>query len=39
MRKLLLSLTAFLLFIGELLAQKVITGTVTNDKGNPVPNA
>jgi len=39
MRKLLLSLTAFLLFTGTLLAQKTITGTVTDDKGNPVPNA
>jgi len=38
MRKLLLSLTAFLLFTGSLLAQKSITGTVTDDKGNPLPN-
>ncbi|MET0393923.1 MAG: SusC/RagA family TonB-linked outer membrane protein [Chitinophagaceae bacterium] len=38
MRKLLLSLTAFLLFTGTLLAQKTITGTVTDDKGNPLPN-
>ncbi len=39
MRKLLLALTAFLFFTGQLLAQKVITGKVTDDKGNPVPNA
>jgi hypothetical protein len=39
MRKLLLSLTAFLFCIGQLLAQKVISGKVTDDKGNPVPNA
>jgi TonB-linked SusC/RagA family outer membrane protein len=39
MRKLLFSITAFLLFTGQLLAQKVITGTVTDDKGNPIPNA
>lgn len=39
MRKLLVALTAFLLFAGELLAQKTITGSVTDDKGNPVPNA
>lgn len=39
MRKLLLGLTAFLLFTGTLLAQKTITGTVYDDKGNPVPSA
>lgn len=39
MRKLLVSLTAFLFCIGQLLAQKVISGKVTDDKGNPVPNA
>ncbi len=39
MRKLLFSLTAFLFSVGTLLAQKVITGKVTDDKGNPVPNA
>jgi TonB-linked SusC/RagA family outer membrane protein len=39
MRKLLALLTAFLLFAGQLLAQKTITGTVTDDKGSPVPNA
>lgn len=38
MRKLLLSLTAFLFLTGTLLAQKTITGTVTDDKGNPLPN-
>lgn len=39
MRKFLLVLTAFLFYAGTLLAQKTITGTVTDDKGNPVPNA
>lgn len=39
MRKLLLTLTAFLLFAGSLLAQKTITGKVTDEKGNPIPNA
>ena len=39
MRKLLLSLTALLFFTGTLLAQKTITGRITDDKGNPVPNA
>jgi TonB-linked SusC/RagA family outer membrane protein len=39
MRKLLLTLTAFLLLAGQLLAQKTITGTVTDEKGNPIPNA
>ncbi|HEX7845093.1 MAG TPA: SusC/RagA family TonB-linked outer membrane protein, partial [Chitinophagaceae bacterium] len=39
MRKLLLTLTAFLLFAGALLAQKTVTGKVTDDKGNPIPNA
>jgi len=38
MRKLLLTLTAFLFFAGSLLAQKTVTGTVTDDKGNPLPN-
>lgn len=38
MRKLLATLTAFLLFTGALLAQKTVTGTVTDDKGNPIPN-
>src|SRR5690349_8861527 len=39
MRKLLFSLTAVLFSVGSLLAQKVITGKVTDDKGNHVPNA
>jgi len=39
MRKLLVALTAFLLLAGQLLAQKTVTGKVTDDKGNPVPNA
>jgi TonB-linked SusC/RagA family outer membrane protein len=39
MRKLLAMLTAFLLFAGGLFAQKTITGKVTDDKGNPLPNA
>lgn len=39
MRKLLLGLMAFLCLAGELLAQKTITGKVTDEKGNPVPNA
>lgn len=39
MRKLLGLLTAILCFTGSLLAQKTITGKVTDDKGAPVPNA
>lgn len=39
MRKLLLGLIAVLCFAGELLAQKTITGKVSDEKGNPVPNA
>jgi TonB-linked SusC/RagA family outer membrane protein len=39
MRKLLALLTAVLLLTGQLLAQKTITGKVTDDKGNPIPNA
>jgi TonB-linked SusC/RagA family outer membrane protein len=39
MRKLLAGLTAFLFITGSLLAQKTITGKVTDDKGKPVPNA
>jgi len=39
MRKLLIALTAFLFFSGQLFAQKVVTGKVTDDKGNPIPNA
>lgn len=38
MRKLLVALIALLLFTGQLLAQKSVTGTVTDDKGNPIPN-
>ncbi|HLG40544.1 MAG TPA: SusC/RagA family TonB-linked outer membrane protein, partial [Chitinophagaceae bacterium] len=39
MRKLLVLLTVCLLFAGTLLAQKTITGKVSDDKGNPIPNA
>src|SRR6267154_476699 len=39
MRKLLALLTAFLLFTGLSFAQKTISGKVTDDKGNPLPNA
>ena len=39
MRKLLALLTAFLLLAGQLFAQRTITGKVTDDKGNPLPNA
>jgi TonB-linked SusC/RagA family outer membrane protein len=39
MRKLLLLLAAFLFFTGQLLAQKTVSGVITDDKGNPVPNA
>lgn len=39
MRKLLVALTAVLLFTGQLLAQRTITGKVTDEKGEPVPNA
>ncbi|MBL7744949.1 MAG: SusC/RagA family TonB-linked outer membrane protein [Chitinophagaceae bacterium] len=39
MRKLLALLTAFLFFTGQLFAQKTITGKVTDEKGNPIPNA
>jgi TonB-linked SusC/RagA family outer membrane protein len=38
MRKLLALLTAFLLFAGQLFAQKTVTGKVTDDKGSPIPN-
>lgn len=38
MRKLLFAIVAILLFTGQLLAQKSITGTVKDDKGNPIPN-
>src|SRR5882724_7113501 len=39
MRTLLALLTAFLLFTGLSFAQKTISGKVTDDKGNPLPNA
>lgn len=39
MRKLLLAVIAFLFFTGPLLAQKTITGKITDEKGDPVPNA
>ena len=39
MRKLLVTLTACLLFAGMLMAQKTITGKVTDEKGVPIPNA
>jgi TonB-linked SusC/RagA family outer membrane protein len=38
MRKLTLLLVSFLFFAGQLLAQRTITGKVTDDKGNPLPN-
>jgi TonB-linked SusC/RagA family outer membrane protein len=38
MRKLLALITAFLLFAGQLFAQKTVTGKVTDDQGNPLPN-
>src|SRR5688572_24398953 len=39
MRKLLLAVTAILLFAGSLFAQKTVTGKVTDEKGVPIPNA
>jgi TonB-linked SusC/RagA family outer membrane protein len=39
MRKLLVLLTVCLLSAGTLLAQKTITGKVSDDKGNPIGNA
>src|SRR6266487_1296435 len=39
MRKLLLLSMAVVLALGQLYAQRSITGKVTDDKGNPVPNA
>jgi len=38
MRKLLLALTALLFFTVQSFAQKTVTGKVTNDKGDPIPN-
>ncbi len=38
MRKLTLLLVSFLAFAGSLLAQRTITGKVTDDKGNPLSN-
>ena len=38
MRKLLLLVTGFLFFTGTLLAQKIITGKVTDEQGNALPN-
>jgi TonB-linked SusC/RagA family outer membrane protein len=39
MRKLFALLTVVLICSGQLLAQKTITGKVTDDKGNPIANA
>jgi len=39
MRKLLLIVMATLLYMGNLMAQKTITGKVTDEKGTPLPNA
>ena len=39
MRKLLLFVMAILLYMGNLMAQRTITGKVTDEKGNPLPNA
>lgn len=39
MRKLLLFAMAILLYTGSLMAQKTITGKVTDEKGSPLPNA
>src|SRR5687768_5765671 len=39
MRQLLVALTAVLLFTGQLFAQKTVTGKVTDEKGDPIPNA
>jgi TonB-linked SusC/RagA family outer membrane protein len=39
MRKLLLLSMAVVLAIGQLYAQRTITGKVTDDKGSPIPNA
>jgi len=39
MRKLILLLLGVVFFATQALAQRTITGTVTDDKGNPIPNA
>jgi len=39
MRKLLLLFMAVVLAMGQIWAQRIITGKVTDEKGNPVPNA
>ena len=39
MRKLLLVAVAFLFCSGGLLAQKIISGTITDENGSPIPNA
>lgn len=39
MRKFLCFCLAFVLFASSAFAQKKVTGTVTDDKGNPIPNA
>ena len=39
MKTLLVTLTTFLLLTGSLLAQKSVTGKVTDEKGAPIPNA
>ncbi len=39
MRKLLVALATFLCYAGPLLAQKTVTGRVTDDTGQPIPNA
>lgn len=39
MKKLLLLLMGIVLFAGGALAQRTVTGKVTDDKGNPIPNA
>lgn len=39
MRKLLMAVAVLLLFTGQLLAQKTITGKVSDEKGDPIPNA
>ena len=38
MRKLLLAALALVLFVGQVLAQKTISGRVTDESGAPLPN-